>query len=201
MRAVSSLGRSTGTKLHILDTAQRLVAAKGFSGVGLKDILASAGVPKGSFYHWFSSKEAFGVDLLDHYFSKYLAEIDGILFAPQESSRNRLLSYCQFWRKNQEQEDPDAKCLAVKLGAEVSDMSEEMRLALKKGTSAIIERMGRVIEGGVRDGSITSTRTPHHLAETLYQLWMGASVMYKITREGKPFDEAMAATEHLLTNT
>ena len=48
------------TKDHILDCGERLIASKGFVGVGLSEILTVANVPKGSFYHYFSSKERFG---------------------------------------------------------------------------------------------------------------------------------------------
>ena len=36
----------------ILEAGQRIMAGKGFSAVGLNEILAGAGVPKGSFYHY-----------------------------------------------------------------------------------------------------------------------------------------------------
>jgi DNA-binding transcriptional regulator YbjK len=49
---------------HILDTAMPIILGKGFSAVGLNEILATAGVPRGSFYHHFGSKEAFGEALL-----------------------------------------------------------------------------------------------------------------------------------------
>ncbi len=46
------------TRQHLLDTGYRIMAVKGFSGVGLNEILQSAGVPKGSFYHYFKSKNS-----------------------------------------------------------------------------------------------------------------------------------------------
>ena len=49
----------------ILATGQRIIAGKGFSGVGINEILATVGVPKGSFYHYFGSKEAFGEAMLE----------------------------------------------------------------------------------------------------------------------------------------
>ncbi|WP_025290848.1 TetR/AcrR family transcriptional regulator [Sphingomonas sanxanigenens] len=193
--------RATDVRSHILDTAQRLIGAGGFSGVGLNDILAAAGVPKGSFYHYFASKEAFGRDLLDHYFGKYLAEVDALLADERVPARERLGAYWQFWRQNQERDDPEGKCLAVKLGAEVSDISEGMRTALKHGTSAIIARLSRVVAQGQADGSIEASRPPGDLAESLYQLWLGASIMAKIARSGDPFDAALAATDQALTGT
>lgn len=64
------------TRQHLLDTGYRIMAVKGFSGVGLNEILQSAGVPKGSFYHYFKSKEQFGQALLEDYFRVYLADMD-----------------------------------------------------------------------------------------------------------------------------
>ncbi len=200
MSAPSLVTRSIDAKTHILDTAQRLIGSRGFSAVGLNEILATSGVPKGSFYHYFSSKEAFGKQLLDHYFEKYLVEIDGFLSNEAMNGRQRLAAYWAYWRDNQERQDPEGKCLAVKLGAEVSDLSEEMRSALKVGTSAIIQRLAQVIEDGVNDGSLAIEGSPTTSAHELYQLWMGASVMAKITRESIPFDTAFAAADRLVTS-
>lgn len=67
------------TRQHILACGQQLVAGKGFVGVGLSEILASASVPKGSFYHYFASKELFGIALLETYFETYLLNLDALL--------------------------------------------------------------------------------------------------------------------------
>jgi TetR/AcrR family transcriptional repressor of nem operon len=64
------------TRSTILAAGQRIIGRKGFSAVGLTEILDGAGVPKGSFYHYFKSKDAFGEALLNAYFEDYLAEID-----------------------------------------------------------------------------------------------------------------------------
>lgn len=191
--------RSSKARTHILDTAQGIVGIKGFSQVGLNEILAAAGVPKGSFYYYFDSKEVFGKALLEHYFAKDLSQIDEFLLAPDRSARDRLIAYWGFFRANQERQDPIGKCLAVKLGAEISDMSEEMRLALKSGTSAIISRLSRVLEEGKSDGSIPLASSPIAAANALYQLWMGASVMWKISHDRTAFSNANAATERILS--
>ena len=199
MIANKSVARSSKARIHILDTAQRIVGAKGFSPVGLNEILVAANVPKGSFYHYFESKEAFGTALLEHYFEGYLAEIEEFLSAPNRSARARLTAYWAFWREHQESQDPDGKCLAVKLGAEVSDLSEEMRLVLKNGTMAIVSQLARVIKEGKSDGSISICGSPTTAADQLYELWMGASVMWKISRDRRSFNVAVAATNQILS--
>ena len=129
-------------KHHILRCGERLIAAKGFVGVGLAEILAAACVPKGSFYHYFGSKERFGEALLAQYLERYLAQLDALL-QPDDAgtpARARLMRYWSYWNVSQcdiapadaavdgcATEAAGARCLIVKLSAEVADMSEPTR--------------------------------------------------------------------------
>jgi TetR/AcrR family transcriptional repressor of nem operon len=174
------------------------MARKGFSAVGLNEILLAAGVPKGSFYHYFGSKDAFGEALLDRYFEEYLAELDETLGRPGLNMGERLMNYWQQWQDSQSCFDCQGKCLAVKLGAEVADLSEAMRSALKRGTSEITLRLARAIETGAAEGSVSIIGSPDRVAHTLYQLWLGASLMAKIVRNTQPFAAALVATRQLL---
>ncbi|AQY67045.1 TetR/AcrR family transcriptional regulator [Pseudomonas veronii] len=182
----------------ILDAAQSIVGAKGFSAVGLNEILQAADVPKGSFYHYFHSKDAFGVVLLDHYFDHYVEGMTQLFEQPGLSPRAKLMRYWQGWIDNQTGCTDAGKCLAVKLGAEVSDLSEPMRLALDRGTSRTIALLAGAIGCGVEDGSLTVAQAPQSLARSLYALWLGSSVMSKITRTSAPFDQALLLTRQLL---
>lgn len=183
---------------HILATGQRIMAGKGFSAVGLNEILTDAGVPKGSFYHYFSSKEAFGVDMLARYFDDYLAELDATLNKPGLTMAQRLMNYWQLWRESQSFSDCQGKCLAVKLGAEVADLSDSMRGTLQTGTAGIIARLADALEAGIEEGSLSIDDKPSRVAESLYQLWVGASVMVKIVRNTGPFDSAMSMTQKII---
>ena len=183
---------------HILATGQRIMAGKGYSAVGLNEILTTAGVPKGSFYHYFNSKDAYGVAMLERYFEEYLAELDTTLGQSGLTAAQRLMHYWQSWQASQSFEQCQGKCLAVKLGAEVADLSEAMRLVLRRGTEAIVGRLAHVLAEGIADGSLTVDGEPQNVAGSLYQLWLGASVMAKIERSTRPFDTALAATRQML---
>jgi TetR/AcrR family transcriptional repressor of nem operon len=193
-----STTRTADTRQVMIDSAQRIMARKGYSAVGINEVLADAGVPKGSFYHYFSSKDAFGEALLRSYFEDYLAEMDGILGSSGQSAGERLMAYWEQWRQTQSLEECQGKCLAVKLGAEVSDLSEAMRLALKEGTSAVVDRIERTIAGGLEDGSLSIDGEPRAVAQALYDMWLGASVMAKIHRSLGPLDTATAMTRGIL---
>lgn len=186
------------TRHRILDSARRIVASKGYAAVGINEVLSDARVPKGSFYHFFPSKDAFGQAMLDEYFVEYLAEMDAFLSEPGLTMAQRLMNYWASWYDNQSYNDCQGKCLAVKLGAEVSDLSEPMRLSLEAGTDGIIARLERAITTAVEEGSATVDSDSRATAQTLYDLWMGASVMAKIRRDSVHFDSALTATRQIL---
>jgi len=189
---------SSDVRDTILAVGQRIMSGKGFSAVGLNEILTEAKVPKGSFYHYFGSKDAFGEALLANYFEDYLAELDATLAQPGLTMARRLTNYFDLWRANQSFLDCQGKCLAVKLAAEVADLSESMRAVLNSGTASIIARLANALETGVAEGSLTIDDTPQQVAQSLYQLWLGASVMVKIVRSVEPFESAMAVTRQML---
>ncbi|MBR9872484.1 MAG: TetR/AcrR family transcriptional regulator [Gammaproteobacteria bacterium] len=183
---------------HILETAQVIISGKGFSAVGLNQILQAAGVPKGSFYHYFGSKEAFGEELLKSYFADYHETLDAMLSRPGLNGAERLISYWQTWLETQSACDPKGKCLTVKLAAEVSDLSETMRAVLARETSRVVARLEQAVAEGIEDGSLPATLNAKVTAATLYQLWLGASLRSKITRDPEPMECALVATREML---
>lgn len=183
---------------HIIDVARSLMTHKGYTAVGLTEILSAAGVPKGSFYHYFRSKDEFGQALLDEYFQDYIARVDSLLVG-EGAGAERLLSYLRYWADTQAFDHTDQKCLVVKLGAEVCDLSENMRAVLEKGTALIVQRITRCVEQGKVDGSIAATADAATLAAALYQMWLGASLLVKLSRTPQPFDVATQMSRRLLS--
>lgn len=192
--------RHDNTRQHLLDTGHRIIAGKGFSSVGLNEILTAAGVPKGSFYHYFESKEQYGQALLEDNFTRYLGGIDDLLKAKpgSGSGRERLIGYWQQWLDAQCADCSEQKCLVVKLAAEVADLSDAMRITLRDGTEQIVARIAALIEAGIADGSLP-VLPPLATAQTLYQLWLGASLLGKLHRNRSALDNAMRFTQELLS--
>lgn len=131
----------TDVRQHILDVAHSLLLVQGFSALGLTEILAAARVPKGSFYHYFGSKEAFGEAVLEAYFSEYLKRMEALLSGPGTAA-DHLMRYFLDWLDSQTGDNAQSRCLVVKLGAEVCDLSESMRSILQTGTRRIIGAVG-----------------------------------------------------------
>jgi TetR/AcrR family transcriptional repressor of nem operon len=183
---------------HILDTAKPIILGKGFVAVGLNEVLQAADVPKGSFYHYFKSKELFGEALIASYFEDYLVEVELLLKPNGESAANRFMQYWNGWLTSLADKDMQCQCLAVKLAGEVSDLSEAMRLALHNGTDRVIGRLAQCVEEGRADGSLPTSLDAAVCAETLYEMWFGASLLTKLRRDPSALGSAMRSTKHLL---
>lgn len=188
----------TSVPQHILDTAKPIILAKGFTAVGLNELLSAAEVPKGSFYHYFKSKEAFGEALLDNYFSNYHELLSALLKNTPGSAGERLMNYWQLWLDTQSTEGTDGKCLVVKLGSEVSDLSEPMRSSLERGTARIVELIAECINDAQVDGSLSADIVAADCALILYNLWLGATMLTKIRRDKTALESAMALTRQML---
>ncbi|MGL6069823.1 TetR/AcrR family transcriptional regulator [Craterilacuibacter sp.] len=187
------------TQAHILDTGDRLIQHRGFTALGLAELLREAGVPKGSFYHYFKSKEDFGIALLSRYFANYDSQLllclgDGAPGNP----RQRLLAYFARWVELAECNDHSTTCLAVKLAAEVSDLSEGMREVLDHGMNQVIARLACAIRTGIAEGALAPHEHPEQLAESLYSNWLGMALRSKVARDSAPLRRLLDETAQRL---
>lgn len=183
------------TKTHLLDIGYQLIAKKGFTAVGIKQILDTAGVPKGSFYHYFASKEAFGEAIISNYFINYKMRLDTI--ARQDiSAQQKLYNYFQSWYDTQQNGCDHGKCLVVKLSAEVADMSESMRIALNDGYQQIITWLAEQIKAGWADNSVPrlDNIAAESMAKRWYFAWLGASLIAKTSQTNTPLAEVWQMT-------
>ncbi len=190
--------KSEATRQHILETGRKLIAEQGFSSMGLSLLLKTAGVPKGSFYHYFESKEHFGCVLVQQYIDEYMATLNALLEPGELTYREKLFSYWSRWKTTQHAEDTSKHCLIVKLSAEIADSSEDIRELMAQLANKVETKLGDIIQAGIQDGSIAPGVDPKVTAQLLYQMWLGASLIGKLTREKKPFYRALEFTEILL---
>ncbi|MGE6572419.1 TetR/AcrR family transcriptional regulator [Psychrobacter namhaensis] len=183
------------TKTHLLETGYQLIAKKGFTAVGIKQILDTAGVPKGSFYHYFASKEAFGEALISNYFANYKARLNTIA-QRDVSAQQKIYDYFQNWYDTQQNGCDYDKCLVVKLSAEVADMSEPMRITLNAGYQQTITWLADHIKAGWTDNSVPQPDniSAESIAKRWYFAWLGASLIAKISQTNTPLAEVWQMT-------
>ncbi|HHF3084894.1 TPA: TetR/AcrR family transcriptional regulator [Vibrio diabolicus] len=192
--------KTNDTRQHILDVGYELIVNRGFTSVGLSELLKKAAVPKGSFYHYFKSKEQFGEAMIQDYFTKYFERLNARFTNTDLNGYQRLMSYFEEMVKVEDEVCNANKCLLVKLSAEVSDLSESMRLALRQGADKTIQAMADCIDVGIQDGSIPNGDSAL-LARQIYYLWNGASLLNKLYQDQAALTQSLTYTQHLLQNT
>ncbi|WP_416208336.1 TetR/AcrR family transcriptional regulator [Erwinia sp. HR93] len=186
------------TRDHLLDIGEELSLKLGFTGMGLSKLLHQAGVPKGSFYHYFQSKEAFGVALLRRYNDKSNAHLTAHFTRRDRNMRDLILEWYSLQRKNFTPLNPCGECLTVKLSAEVCDLSDEMRATLQDGAAQLITILSEALIRGVQMRCFTLPDTPYALAHVFHALWLGACLQTKIFRNSKALDEAISHVARML---
>src|SRR5215510_2158905 len=78
------------TKAVLVDAGTQLILEQGYHHTGIQEVLQAAGVPKGSFYYYFPSKEAFGCEVIAQFAAAYLARLEQYLGDTTSSPLTRL---------------------------------------------------------------------------------------------------------------
>lgn len=188
------------TKERILEAAEEIMLAKSFHSVGLNEILTAVRVPKGSFYHYFPSKEQFGVELLRHYVNE-ASEWKRKLLLNTEQEPNpyrRLMSFMDLATAHLLEKDCQTSCLVSKLASEVATFSEAMRAVLVDGVREWRAIFQQVIAEGQKKGVIRRKLDPAETAGMICDLWMGASQRCQLERNIAPVRTATEFIRNLL---
>jgi TetR/AcrR family transcriptional repressor of nem operon len=184
--------REGETYERILEAGAQAIAARGFNGTGLSEILKLAGVPKGSFYHYFSSKEEFGVALIERASHEYLEWLQPIVSdrrrSPLERLKTILLEGYEECRKN----GTARVCLVPKLALETSQLSDPVHAAVKCAYARWTAIFAQVIREGQSQGEIARDQEPERLANVLVMLWEGATIRMEIERSPQALDDFLA---------
>ncbi|GAL59658.1 nem operon transcriptional repressor [Pseudescherichia vulneris NBRC 102420] len=186
------------TREHLLATGEQLCMHRGFTGMGLSELLKTAEVPKGSFYHYFRSKEAFGVAMLERHYVGYHQRLAHHFAHGSGNYRDRLIAYFQQTLNQFSQKGIISGCLTVKLSAEVCDLSEDMRSAMDRGASRVIALLAEALENGRRSRCLAFEGDALTQGQVLYALWLGANLQAKISRSALPLESAVAHAKTIL---
>jgi TetR/AcrR family transcriptional repressor of nem operon len=179
---------------RLLEAGLKLVHARGFAASGVKDITDAAGVPKGSFYAYFPSKEAFGAAILDHYWSDIEARLLPILGEDQVAAE-RITRFFHALADDHEAGDFLLGCLIGNLSLELGGSSELVRAELVRildGWNEALTVCVRSGQGG--SGDIRDDLDAADLASLLIEAWEGAALHGKVTRGRTPYDRFEAVT-------
>ena len=179
---------------RLLEAGLALVHAHGFAASGVKDITDAAGVPKGSFYAYFPSKEAFAAAILEHHWSDIETRLIPIL---EEGglAQERITRFFHALADEHEAGDFLLGCLIGNLSLELGGSSEPVRAELVRILGGWNEALTACVRSGQGDtGNVRADLDAAELASLLVEAWEGAALRGKVTRSRLPYDRFEAVT-------
>jgi TetR/AcrR family transcriptional repressor of nem operon len=176
----------------LLEVGTDMMFEKGYSNTGIQEILSALKVPKGSFYHYFDSKENYTVEIIRHFDQSYSANLLRVLRNPNQTPLQRLRTYCDNSRNNLLAQQCRRGCLIGNLSQEMADQSEVLRKELATVMMKWRDMFATCIEEGQQLGEITRKRSPLELAELFQSAWAGATLRAKTAKTTEPLDTVIS---------
>ena len=174
------------TKQKILEAGAAIIHQKGFNYTGLQEILSAAGMPKGSFYNHFKSKEDFGLQVVD-FFSDYFDQFSkDILEDRTRSPLSRLEELLDRFMDFFISKDYTCGCPVGNLAQELGDLSPVFQKKLSKAIDAMVDAYTMILSEARAEGEISKDINPKEAASFIVASWHGALIRMKVFKGVEP---------------
>lgn len=171
---------------RLLDEGVALLMEQGYHGTGLQEIVQKVGVPKGSFYNYFPSKEEFSAEVVQHYIEPFIRQLDAHLQRKDISAEAALRSYFDELIAETVQKNFKGGCLLGNLIGEIGDTSELCQTSLREAVHRYREKLREGLARGQKEGSFRKDMDARDMADFLVNVWQGALLRMKIERSVRP---------------
>jgi len=174
------------TRDILLEAGKKTFLEKGYNNSGIEAILQAAGVPKGSFYYYFESKEDFGLKVLDRFATCYDETLGQFLGDTSVPPLDRLRNYFEAVCVRLESDQCRKGCLIGNLSQEMADRSETFRARLEEIFESRVDRYAECLKQSQESGEIGRDLDVRELAEFWLNSWQGAVLRAKTMRSTAP---------------
>jgi TetR/AcrR family transcriptional regulator, transcriptional repressor for nem operon len=175
------------TKQRLLDAALDLLLRHGYSGLGVQDVLDETGIPKGSFYHHFESKQDMALQAVDLYTAIGHSLLDECLVPDGRPALERVRGF--FERLGEFYGTQGyLGCLLGGLGQELAAVNEVFRRKIEGCISSLADRIADALEEARREGDLPATTDTRRLANVLINAWEGAALRSRLLRSPEPLN-------------
>ncbi len=181
----------TDVRLKLLETGIQLFAKNGYNGTGIKEIVEAVGIPKGSFYNYFKSKEEFTVEIIGFYSDTLTLHWEALLEKGPTEPLAAMRYGFEMIISHHEQSDVRTGCLIGNLAAEISEASEACRQKMCDATTTWKNRISDHIDRGQSLGTIRNDIPREALTEFIWNAWEGALLNMKIAGSTLPVKECI----------
>ncbi|WP_084500188.1 TetR/AcrR family transcriptional regulator [Brevibacterium album] len=164
----------------LLRAGVAILTEKGLSAVGIDEVLTAAGVPKGSFYHYFPSKEAFGLAAVDSYAEYFAAKLDRWFTDASLSPLQQLRAFIADATAGMAKHDYRRGCLVGNLGQEMGALPGSFRARIVSALEDWEERTAGCLRAAEAAGQIRAGADCRQLARVFWIGWEGAVLRAKL---------------------
>jgi len=173
----------------LLDQGVTLLMEQGYHGTGLQELVQSVGVPKGSFYNYFPSKEAFSAEVVKHYIEPFISQLDSHLQRSDVNAETALKAYFNELIEEAERRDFKGGCLLGNLMGEIGDTSDLCQTSLREAVRRYRDKLQEGLARAQQEGSLRKDLAAKDMADLLVNLWQGALLRMKIERSVRPLTQ------------
>lgn len=159
---------------------------RGYTNVGLDEITAAAGVTKGSFYHYFPTKAAFGAELIEAYGAYFRDTLSRSLDRADLTPLARLQAFTRDAEAGMARHDFRRGCLIGNLGQEMGTLPEDYRARLIAVLESWQALVSDCLSAGQSTGEVPAHQDPDTLAEIFWTGWEGAVLRAKLQHSPEP---------------
>ena len=163
-----------------------LCTQTGFQATGIEQVLREAGVPKGSFYHYFPSKKDFGLAVIDAYAEYFCTKLQRILNNPDVTPLQRLRDFVREAERGMEKHQFQRGCLVGNLGQEMAGLDDQFRERLEAVLKLWEAQTSRCLKEAQQAGEVSASLNADQLAEFFWIGWEGAILRAKLTQSSRP---------------
>jgi len=166
----------------------------GYHGTGIKQILDMVNVPKGSFYNFFDSKEAFVAELIHEYSQIMLAQLNDFLEnqGANLSPVEQLTGIYQFGVQEFVNSNFQKSCLIGALAADIGAESETCQRALMKAMEEWQKVFTGLFEQAQLKGELRSDVAAQQLSSVYWSTWEGTLLKMKVSGDAQAAIDTMA---------
>ena len=180
------------TREVLLRRGLEIMTEQGFISTGLDFLLKEVGVPKGSFYHYFENKQAFGLAVLDEY-ARYFAErLDPWLLDDNLSPLERLVGFVQSAKAGMARHQYRRGCLVGNLTQEISLLPEAFREPLEAIFLDWQAKLTRCLQAAQQAGELGRRADCAELAAFFWIGWEGAVLRARLVKNDSPLNTFIA---------
>ncbi|MEO1289052.1 MAG: TetR family transcriptional regulator C-terminal domain-containing protein [Chloroflexota bacterium] len=186
-------------KQEILQHGFEVMYAKGYHATSIQDIADAAHMPKGSFYHYFKTKELFTVDAISLYTDMVYSEMEYTLTDMSLTPLKRILTLYQNRIDYYESKQYMFGCFAGNLTNEISDSNDVLRIAVNTFFDKNRTLLVACLEEAQNSDELDETHNTEDLAEFIVSSYEGVLLRMKSVRNPKPLEVFQKYLENLLT--